>query len=80
MACAPIEPRRQIQDTSKINLVSTIDLEMHEQHMNSTYVKFVNIATVGSSPENSGRRFEQQQSMSFQIVAWLEAFYGSFHT
>jgi len=70
MACAPkVEPRRYIQDTRKINVVSSIDLEMHEQHMNSTCIKFVNIATVGSSPANSGRRFEQQQSMSFQIVA-----------
>lgn len=40
-------------------------LTAYEQHM----FRFVNIATVGSSPANSGRRLEQQQSMSFQIVA-----------
>lgn len=81
MACAPIvKPGRYIQDTRKTNLAFTICVEMHEQHMNSTCEAFVNIATFGPSPANSGRRFEQQQSMSFQIVAWLEAFYGSFHT
>lgn len=37
-------------------------------------------AAFGFSPANSGLRLWRRRCRRFQIVAWLEAFYDSFHT